>query len=172
MSWISTHTGRKFDLLDPRVEDVELADIAHALGNLCRFGGHCNNFYSVAEHSVHVAGLLPPELKLQGLMHDATEAYLVDVPRPIKVLLGGYAEMEDRVWAVIAERFNLPLELDPKIKYFDNAILLAEARAFMYNTPQNWFADAHLYERPKVDFQGWTPREAREWFTRRFRELT
>lgn len=88
---IQTYTGRKFWPLDPRPEDVCIEDIAHALSLKCRFGGHCKQFYSVAQHSVLVCNTLnanggrrDPALMMQGLMHDAAEAYLTDIPGPIK----------------------------------------------------------------------------------------
>ena len=82
--WIQTFTGRAFYVLDPRPEDVDIEDIAHALSMQCRFAGHCREFYSVAQHSVTASWLVPPEDALWGLLHDAAEAYVVDLPRPIK----------------------------------------------------------------------------------------
>jgi len=82
--WIQTYTGKKFWAFDAAIADICIEDIAHALAMRCRFGCHCKEFYSVAQHSVIVSHHLPPELKLWGLLHDATEAYLPDVPRPQK----------------------------------------------------------------------------------------
>ena len=90
MCWIQTYTGRKFHPLRPRVAEVDVRDIAHALSLKCRFGGHCRVFYSVAEHSVRVSRVLEAkgrELAVWGLMHDAGEAYLPDVGRPVKSFL-------------------------------------------------------------------------------------
>lgn len=87
MTWMLTHSARKMDLAAPAGYAVHTSDISHALGNLCRFGGHTRRFYSVAQHSVLVATLLPDELKLAGLLHDAAEAYLGDVIQPLKLLL-------------------------------------------------------------------------------------
>ena len=82
--WIQTMSGVIFYPLDPRPEEIRIEDIAHALSHQCRFAGHCREFYSVAEHSVRVSRELPQEFMLWGLLHDASEAYLVDLPRPIK----------------------------------------------------------------------------------------
>src|SRR5690349_6806238 len=101
MSTITTHSGVQFDLLKPDPSVVHLEDIAHALSHLCRYTGHCNRFYSVAEHSVIVSLMVPPsepKLAMQGLLHDATEAYVNDLARPLKDLLPEYKEIEMRVW--------------------------------------------------------------------------
>jgi uncharacterized protein len=89
---MQTYTGLAFWPLDPRPDEIRLVDIAHALSKLCRYGGQCLSFYSVAEHSLLVASKAPDHLKLVALMHDASEAYLLDIPRPIKRHLAGYAE--------------------------------------------------------------------------------
>lgn len=88
-SWIQTFSGRQFFPLEPRVEDVCIEDIAHGLSNLCRYAGHCECFYSVAQHCLLVSRVVPREHALRGLLHDASEAYLIDVPRPIKHSIGG-----------------------------------------------------------------------------------
>ncbi|HKK06533.1 MAG TPA: hypothetical protein VKA50_11875 [Gammaproteobacteria bacterium] len=95
MSWILTYTGRRVDLLDPDPATIEPEDIAHALSNMCRFNGHCRHFYSVAEHSWHVALLVSRENALQGLMHDAAEAYVADITRPLKPYLTNYAAFRE-----------------------------------------------------------------------------
>lgn len=90
MTWIQTHTGRAFDLLEPRAEDVDVADIAHALARINRFSGHTHGEpYSVAHHSMLVADLLaswgaPPAIVREGLLHDAAEAYYGDITSPVK----------------------------------------------------------------------------------------
>lgn len=134
--WIQTFTGRQFWPIDPRPEDVEIEDIAHALSLLCRFTGHVREFYSVAQHSVLVACLVEeqhPDLALAALLHDASEAYLVDVPRPIKPFLDGYRIIEQAVSHVIAERFNVnPLHLDDQVvKGADRVLLRTEQRDLM-----------------------------------------
>lgn len=138
MSWIQTYSGRKFDLVNPTPDMVHFSDIAHALANVCRYTGHCRTFYSVAQHSTLVAAMLPDELKLQGLMHDATEAYVADLSRPLKQLVPAYQDIEARVWRVIAERFGLPAKLDPKVKHADNVLLMAERRELLNKPPEPW----------------------------------
>src|SRR5271156_4912831 len=81
-AWIQTFTGKKFYPFNPKPQDIDIRDIAHALSNICRFTGHTKRFYSVAEHSRNVAKLVPAHMKLQALLHDASEAYLCDIARP------------------------------------------------------------------------------------------
>src|SRR5689334_2642685 len=109
--WMQTFTGRRFYPLSPRPGEIDPADIAHALSLLCRYGGHVDRFYSVAEHCVLMSQAVAPEDALAALLHDATEAYVVDVPRPLKRQLAGYREIEEQVWFAIAYRFRLDYEL-------------------------------------------------------------
>lgn len=147
--WIQTYTGAQFWPLDPRPSEVRTEDIAHALSMQCRFAGHCRVFYSVAEHSVRVSQLLrawghPPLAQLAGLLHDASEAYLVDVPRPLKPHLPGYSEIERRVMDAICERFGLPrwaLATDARwgaVRHADAVLLATEARDLMAPQPVPW----------------------------------
>src|SRR3990167_3312305 len=116
-NYILTYSGTKFWPLNPRVRDVVVRDIAHALAHKCRFTGHVKRFYSVAEHSVILANLpelaeQPCEVRLQALLHDAAEAYLPDVARPIKDALVGFREIEEGVLRVVFERFQLPYPVE------------------------------------------------------------
>lgn len=135
--WMQTFTGRKFWPLDPRPEDVCIEDIAHALAYQCRFGGHCREFYSVAEHSIRVALIVanngfPGNVILGALLHDAAEAYVVDVPRPLKRFLPGYKEVEMGVLRVIAEATGVSASIWNKvIKDSDEILLATEARDLM-----------------------------------------
>ncbi len=148
--WIQTYTGKQFWPLDPRPEEVCLEDIAHALSNLCRFGGHCLKFYSVAQHSIHVA---QQSLPIAGLLHDATEAYLIDVPRPIKRNLTNYAEIENRLAVVIGERFNVDLLVLPQIvKEADERMLQTEKRDLLGPAPAPWTVAQGISSEP-YDFE-------------------
>jgi hypothetical protein len=163
--WMQTYTGRQFWPLDPRPEEVFIEDIAHALSMLCRFGGHCLRYYSVAEHSIYVSRLLPPEVALVGLLHDATEAYVADVPRPLKRFIPGYKEVEEAVWLAVARRFGLPSAVPVEVKSADNAALATEAIQVMASPPSPWC----LPERPaSFTIVGMTPSQAKEEFMRCF----
>jgi hypothetical protein len=163
--WMQTYTGRAFWPLDPRPEDVEIEDIARSLSMQCRYGGHCKMFYSVAEHCCHICDYCPRDAALWGLLHDASEAYLLDVVRPLKRYLTGYAEIEALVMASIEKRFELG---DPPaiVKRLDNAILVNERDALMAAPPFDW----HLPE-PAIKglvIMSWTPEQAYIQFTQRF----
>jgi hypothetical protein len=159
-NWTMTHTGRKFWPLDPRPEDIAIEDIAHALSHICRYGGHCNEFYSVAEHSVLMSLKVSPENKLWALLHDATEAYLMDLPRPIKPYLPGYAEYEAKLMKCIAERYSLPYEMPDEVKDADNRIILDEMKQNMSYVPDKY----KIMEPLGVILENWNPAEAKQTF--------
>ncbi len=168
--WMQTAGGRQFWPLDPRADEVHLDDIAHALANMCRFGGHCRTFYSVAEHSVRVSLIVPPEDALAGLLHDAAEAYVVDVPRPLKRFLQGYSTIERAVEAAVLARFGLSASLPASVKIADEVLLATEARDLMGGeSAGRWYLAAEpLAER----IAPWSPGKARHAFLDRFGALT
>lgn len=126
MSYIETYSGKKIDFFEPRADQIDIADIARGLSRLPRFAGQTKTFYSVALHSVNVAGILPEKYKLQGLMHDAAEAYIGDLPTPFKRNIPEFAELEKRIWTAICERFGIALELAPLVKTADATMLVSE----------------------------------------------
>jgi hypothetical protein len=142
-SWMQTFTGRKFYPLDPRPEEIDPRDIAHALSLICRFGGHTRRFYSVAEHCVLMSEVMPTrELALWALLHDATEAYVGDMVRPLKHHMPEYRAVEDRVMAAIAERFSLTTAVMPaEVKDADSRIILDERAALLSAPPEPWQQD-------------------------------
>lgn len=155
--WMQTATGRAFYPLDPRPDEIHLADIASALSKLCRYGGHTRQFYSVAEHCVLLAEKASPEFQLAALMHDASEAYLSDVIRPIKPALANYFAIEARLEKTIAERFNLPWPMPAEVKRLDNAILADERDQAMTRPPQDWKLTEPALG---VTLRFWTPEKA------------
>jgi hypothetical protein len=166
---IQIRSGKRFWPLDPRVEEIDIHDIAHALSNICRFTGHCLKFYSVAEHSVYISMFCPPEYALWGLLHDASEAYLVDVPRPIKPLLLNYKAAEDRLMELICEKFDLQKEMPDCIKQLDYDIIGNERDQIMAPPLVPWGNQSSGI--PGLVIQCWSPEEARDLFIRRFWEL-
>lgn len=128
MEWMQTHMGKKFYPLAPREEDIDIVDIAHALSLICRYNGHTKKFYSVAEHSVLMSELERCEFPLWALMHDAAEAYLCDIPQPIKQYFPGYKEYENTLLAMIARKFDLGPYPASKIKEYDTMMLAIEKR--------------------------------------------
>ena len=135
--WITTFTGRKFHYLNPSGNEIYIEDIAHALALTCRFGGHCREFYSVAEHSYRVAMIVDKKDKLAALLHDAHEAYLHDVPRPIKHDILGYREIADRIQGAIYKAFNVTVYYPDHLKFADDVLLATESRDIMPTT-QDW----------------------------------
>jgi hypothetical protein len=142
--WMQTYTGKAFTPLDPQAVDVDMLDIAHALSMLCRYGGHTSRFYSVAEHCVLVSEALerdgyPPDVALWGLLHDAAEAYLGDVIRPVKRSMPGYRDAEACVLAAIASRLGLlMLDYPTVVTEYDNRILQDERVALLSAPPLQW----------------------------------
>lgn len=169
--WMQTFTGRRFYPLDPRADEIDPADIAHALSLLCRFGGHVDRFYSVAEHCILMSVAVDPENALPALLHDATEAYVVDVPRPLKRQLPDYRAIEDRVWGAIAIRFGVDLVLPAQVHEADNRILLNERKALMPRAG-TWAIDEDGYEPLPVMIVGAQPAEAERAYLERLAELT
>jgi len=123
---IRTASGLNLDILNPKPEQISIYDIAHALANLCRFAGHTAKFYSVAQHCKLSTLLVSQENKLAALLHDATEAYLVDIPRPLKKHLADYVKIEHNLMKVIAQKFGFQYPLPPEVKKADELLLKIE----------------------------------------------
>ena len=145
--WFPTRSGIIFDLDAPRADMVRWDDVAEALAKLCRFNGHCEGHYSVAEHSVRVGALLPPKRAIYGLLHDAHEAYLGDLIAPLKELLradtDAYDKIERRIDNVIWEAAGLPPpngSLATAIKRADRVMLATERRDLVQegDIPRPW----------------------------------
>ncbi len=142
MSSIQTYTNRKFFPLAPKAEDVNLLDIAHALGMKVRYTGHVRYFYSVGQHALLVSWLIykmtgDPYLAFQGLHHDDTEAWLPDVATPIKDDIPGFRAIENRLHGVVAEAIGLPHQFDPIVKKADIILRTAEQHALMPPRPSS-----------------------------------
>ena len=170
---ICTATGRYVRPLDLQPEDVAIEDVAHALSNLCRFSGHTRRFYSVAQHSVLVSRLLDGTgHERWGLLHDASEAYLIDLPRPLKhdSMLGPpYLAAEARARLTIAARFDLPLPLPDDVRDADSAMLAAERRDLMPQGPR--WAMLRGVTPPDERVIGWEPWKAEAAFLARYEML-
>lgn len=167
--WINTYTGRKFYPLAPRVEDIHIVDIARALSMQCRFTGHVRQFYSVAQHSIAVARHVPVADQLWALLHDAPEAYLIDLARPVKQqpAMAGYRRAEARLMAAVCQRFGLPPWMPASVALADNRMLMTEAHALMHMHP-DWTADVELYPETVVSMP---PGVAEEQFLSLFARL-
>jgi len=170
MSWILTYSGTRFELIMPTGAMVKPQDIAHALARLCRFNGHTREHYSVAQHSLLVAELVPAEHKLQALLHDATEAYVGDMTRPLKQLMPEFQYAERRVWLAICEAFHIEPELHPSIHHADMLALGMERRDLMPAHPEPWECLAGL-ELPAQTITPWPAEKARYAYFQQLMEL-
>lgn len=142
---IQVHSGILVPVLEPQPEHITIVDIAHALSNLCRFNGHAREFYSVAQHSLLMSKIVPAEDALWGLLHDAAEAYIGDVTRPLKLWLehvapGALSGVECRLQQVIAARFGLPPCMPASVKRADDVLLATEKRDVLAVTDVPWVA--------------------------------
>lgn len=163
--WFLTSTGKQFWPLSPRVEDFDIRDIAHALASICRFGGHARVPYTVAQHSHHVSRLCAPRFAFVGLMHDATEAYVGDLVRPLKYQIPKFLEIEDNLWKVIALRYNLPAHIPVEVKLADDQALMTERRDLVIHTSHIWSVKAEPDPEP---IQVWSHERAKQEFLDRF----
>jgi 5'-deoxynucleotidase YfbR-like HD superfamily hydrolase len=164
-----TYTGKQFDVLNPNPELICIEDIAHALSNMCRYTGHCKFFYSVAHHSVLVSELVSPENALWGLLHDASEAYLVDVPRPLKYSpnFSAYRTYEYWMMQAVCKAFGLDPVEPKEVKKYDDWLLFTEMPQLTGRQPKE--SDRHPTLLP-ITIEKWTPEEAEERFMNRFRD--
>lgn len=180
--WITTFTGKTFYPFDPRAEEINLEDIAHALSLKCRWGGFTKVFYSVAQHSVHVSYHCEPSNALAGLMHDSQEAYMPggDIPSPIKHDLREmgvtiFDRVEEDIYRVIAYKYGLPLTIPKDVKAADDGVRYAETMHVMNGGFGTWSNKVypHLETLPgaKIEIVPWDWEMAKRLFLERFHEL-
>lgn len=149
--WIETNSGKKFDLLNPTAGMIDISDIAEHLSKICRYIGACPRFYSVAEHCIIGSRLIPEQYKLSFLLHDAHEAYIGDISRPLKWAIQGlWPEQNNSILKKITQKIDSEIYMKyhplisncgydiiqdhySMIKDFDNAMLLAEAKHFGFD---------------------------------------
>jgi len=161
---INTWSGGKFSFIEPDPNDIRIADIAHALSLQCRFNGHVNEFYSVAEHSILVSDIVLKDtgdayLALSGLLHDAAETYVGDVVSPLKRMLPKYLSYESLVEGCISEKFGVPYPHPPQVLSADKRALRQE---FLKLAP---FTDSAEPHKPM------SPSDAESAFMKRYEEL-
>jgi hypothetical protein len=179
-AWVQTVSGKAFYPFEPTADMICIEDIAHGLSHLCRFAGQTRDFYSVAQHSIMVNDVLATfaavgeldseqrrRLRLAALLHDAAEAFIVDLPTPIKAHVGGYKELELGVMAAVAKRFDIDPSLfeHPLVKLADMTMLATEKRDLLGPEPQPWI------EMPKpygVMLRPWTSAQAKKIFLEEF----
>lgn len=182
MARIQTYQQKLFDFSNINPKAVCEIDIAQSLSHLCRFNGHTEKFYSVAEHSVLVSLALEhkypddTELAFYGLMHDAQEAYVGDVATPLKSMLPDFRHLEQQVWDhAIAPRFNLPCTLPWQVKAADRRMLSTEVVQLLEQNPfgSDWQLSHEPYSIGEgIEVKALEPKVARNLFLARFNVLT
>lgn len=165
-NWVGTFSGKRIDLRNPDPRQISLFDIAQALGNQCRFTGQVRDFYSVAEHCIHAAELVPPEFRLAALLHDAQEAYIADLSTPMKAEVGpSYREIENRIVIALDERFSMNgqlIELPECVKVADRRMLMTERDA-LFDNYEDWGPGFEEVERhPGFKHTYYNPAKARK----------
>lgn len=184
--YFTTYTGVKFNPLHPEIwEAINIQDIAHALSNCCRFGGHAKQFYSVAQHCVLCSHMVAPEFALEALLHDASEAYIADIVRPVKEteLFENYRWLEKKLEADVAKKFGTPFPMSPQVKAADMEAVVWEAINLFKPEPP-WAKDyiaqhpfqlldnlKNLGDSRLYPFNTWQPFEAKAKYVMRFLEL-
>ncbi len=172
MSWIETCSGTPFHFDAPEKHTFRITDIAHSLSMQCRFCGHTRRFYSIAEHSLHVAGLCPTvDMFLLGLLHDATEAYLGDVTSPLKARLPDYRALEKRVEAEIYRQllgFCPTVGQRDYIHKQDRRMLGVEARELLVTGGKGWSCLDGV-DLPDVTLECKSPEVTKAWFLEAWR---
>jgi len=155
---IRTNSGLYINVFKPTSEMICVEDIAHALASMPRFGGHLNKHYSVAQHSVRCCeAALSLEDKKAALMHDASEAYMLDVPTPIKAKLPRYKRYEARLMDFISKHFGFEFPLSESVHTIDRYMLLFEWEVLVVNE--------------RDDFECWDHSTAKAKFMEKFNEL-
>ena len=167
-AWFQTYTGQAYEIQHPDTRMIKIEDIARSLAFTCRFNGHVREFYSVAQHSIHVAELLPTPLEPWGLLHDSAEAYLGDIVRPLKQLIPEFYALENLGLFIIAQRFNLNYPPPEEIKKADNIMLATEKRDLCETPPREWQPLEHPRDE---EIKPWNPHESEIKFLKMFGEL-
>lgn len=162
---IMTYTGKMVDPFDLKPDDVDLEDIAHSLSLMNRYTGHTTFPYSVAQHSILLSEAVPPRLAQVALLHDASEAYLVDVPYPIKQRLPDFQDLEHRIQITILTKYGIDPNLLDELHIYDRAICVDEMRHLMDHVPENMPKPLRIMIR-EMDW-----RTVEDWFYERFYEL-
>ena len=167
---MQTYNGHAFYPLDPRPEEVDPVDVAHALSMICRYGGHSRRFFSVAEHCVLLSNAVAPEHALWALLHDASEAYVIDVPRPLKRSLPDYCAAEAVVQAAVCRRFGLDPLCPAEVEDADRWILHDERQVLLGHPPLPWVSIEHVAPLG-VKIRCWEPATAEQMYLMRLGAL-
>ena len=171
LDFIHTYTGKKFRPLTPDPDAIDIRDIAHSLAMQPRFGGMTARFYSVAEHSVRVSMVCATKDAMHGLLHDASEAYLKDLPAPVKYgeASAAYRQAEAALQAAIYARFGLDVKEPASVKRADLVLVHTEGRDLFPAGAHVTWLDESMAQPQRLSPLDWRGAEA--WFLERFRGL-
>lgn len=173
-AWMQTFSGRRFYPLDPRADEIVIEDIAHGLAMTCRYGGHAQRYYSVAEHAVIVSLYVAPEYAREALLHDSSEAYIGDMIRPLKHSpeMLEFRKAEAAIELAVFERFGIVQTEASRaaVKEIDDRILVDEIGALMADPPMYWQRH-HAVEPLGAHISALTPAHAEHVFVSRFLAL-
>lgn len=162
--WIQTFSGRRFYPADPRAEDMDINDVAHALSMVCRFNGHVRFHYSVAQHSVLSARQAEPEYAYEALHHDDSETWITDLTRPVKHMLPPYVTMESNIDRVKCQWLGLPFPKSPAVKLIDDRMLVTEASQLLGGRGEAWWREPHWPQPFDIKIEPWEPAYAEAQF--------
>jgi hypothetical protein len=166
---IELKSGDYLSFVDPDPSVINIDVVAGPLSRLCRFAGQINYFYCVAQHSVLVSYLVPEEFRLEALLHDVTEAFMADMPKPLKMIMPQYEEIEERVWLACAKAFGINPQLPECVHIADKMMVLAEARDLLNtDTWQTWYPDLPVPESRVTPLK---PLDAEDLFLQRYHQL-
>ncbi len=173
-AYIVTYTGKKFHLIEPRIQDVDVIDIAHSLSQQCRWTGHTKHHYSIAQHAYYCSFIGPENEAFERLNHDDSEAYMGDMNRPLKHFTDAgpaYRKQESVVQSVIHQAFGIPEIEPPSVKIADNIMLYTEKAQIMesiqFEVSNPWIESPVA----NIVIEEWTPKYAERMFLQRFEEL-
>lgn len=170
--WISTFTGKKVYPWAPKPEDIELLDIAIALSRTPRFRGHTREFYSVAQHCVIASYLVPKSDALWALLHDAPEAYIGDLPKPLKQMLPDWERADVLLTWAVCQRFGLEPEMPESVIEVDRLLLVSEAEIHLEYHVDNWHRTLGVMPDPTLILDPMSINSAFTNFILRYTELT
>lgn len=170
IDWILTHSGRHVELPAPLPEEITIRDIARGISMECRFSGQCLDFYSVAQHSVLASRIVSEEYALEALLHDASEAFIKDIPSPLKKLLPEYSRIEGILERTIRRKYGLPDKPSAPVRLADRILLATEKRDLMPHDPWEWPELSGIDPLPDK-IVPWSQDVAMKLFLYRFEEL-
>jgi hypothetical protein len=166
---IMLHSGAWFDFCAPSSSDFTIEDVAHGLSNICRYAGQCRKFYSVAEHSLLVSEVAEG-YEFEALLHDAAEAFLGDITRPLKQMLPEFKRIEMDVERAILDRFGVAGPIPSQVKQADLRVLAAEQRQIMPEGTDGWVRGQKVDPAPVI-VRYLSPEDAKKTYLDRFEAL-